>query len=116
MNSLSLDQEILLALYCRNIDQLTKEEAIAQLCLSYRTSLDEDAEGVAKIGKIWGITDGEKPELSIEKQFAIESFNARAKNCSLEQARDLLKELYRQRLIKENLRESLLTGFSNETT
>lgn len=46
--------------------------------------------------------------LSLEQQFSIRAFETQVDSMSLEQAQQLLKDLYRQMLVKENTYQHLL--------
>lgn len=47
-------------------------------------------------------------KLSLEQQFSIRSFRIQVKEMSREQAQDLLIELYKQMIVKENMYNALL--------
>jgi len=46
--------------------------------------------------------------LSLEQQFSIRAFETQVDSMSLEQAQQLLKDLYRQMLVRENIYQHLL--------
>jgi hypothetical protein len=48
------------------------------------------------------------PELSLEQQFGLRSFEAQVKNMSHEQAQDFLVKLYEQMMLPDNAYRSLL--------
>ena len=47
-------------------------------------------------------------KLSLEQQFSIRSFRIQVQKMSREQAQDLLIELYKQMIVKENMYNALL--------
>lgn len=106
---MSPDQEISFSLICRNIEELSREEAICQLVKLQEQSLEQDLQNARDIGIAWGIDENSIPQnLTLEKQFGLSAFAAIAQNLSHTQAQDLLKESYRQKFIKEILKNKLL--------